>query len=58
LIGDVLFYLLLVGVTEELVFRGLMYRALEEWRGTRWAIWGTTIAFGLWHVGARVELSA
>ena len=51
LIGDVLFYLLLVGVTEELVFRGLMYRALEEWRGTRWAIWGTTIAFGLWHVG-------
>jgi membrane protease YdiL (CAAX protease family) len=28
----------------------LLYRALEEWRGLRWAIWGSSIGFGLWHV--------
>ncbi len=49
--SEIAFYFLLVGVGEELLFRGLMYRALEEWRGVRWAIWGTTLVFGLWHVG-------
>jgi membrane protease YdiL (CAAX protease family) len=50
-VGEIVFNFLLVGVGEELLFRGLMYHALEEWRGVRWAIWGTTLAFGLWHVG-------
>jgi membrane protease YdiL (CAAX protease family) len=52
-VSEIAFYFLLVGVGEELLFRGLMYRALEEWRGVRWAIWGTTLVFGLWHVGGR-----
>ncbi len=53
LVGNVAFYFLLVGVGEELLFRGVMYRALEEWRGTRWAIWITTIGFGIWHIYGR-----
>ncbi|MBN2550385.1 MAG: hypothetical protein JXB15_14575 [Anaerolineales bacterium] len=31
LLGEALFYFGLVGVTEELLFRGLIYRALEDW---------------------------
>jgi len=30
-----------------------MYHALEEWRGTRWAIWVTTLGFGIWHLYGR-----
>lgn len=53
LLGETLFYFGLVGVTEELLFRGLIYRALEDWRGangTRWAIWGSSFGFMLWHI--------
>jgi membrane protease YdiL (CAAX protease family) len=53
LLGESFFYLALVGVGEELIFRGVAYRALEEWRGTRWAIWLTTLGFGIWHIGGR-----
>jgi protein-S-isoprenylcysteine O-methyltransferase Ste14/membrane protease YdiL (CAAX protease family) len=41
---------ILVGITQELLFRGLIYRALEDWLGVRWAIWGSSICFMLWHV--------
>ncbi len=51
IIGETVYYFLLVGLCEELVFRGLMYRALDEWRGTRWAIWGSSLGFGLFHLG-------
>lgn len=51
LIGETVFYFLLVGLGEELIFRGLMYRALDEWRGTRLAIWGSSLGFGLFHLG-------
>lgn len=51
LLGEFLFYFVLVGVGQELLFRGLIYRAFEEWRGTRWAIWGSSLGFGLWHLG-------
>ena len=50
-VGDVLFYFGLVALIEELIFRGLVYRALDEWRGARWAIWGSTVGFVLFHVG-------
>ncbi len=49
-IGQVLFYFGLVGLVEELLFRGLLYRLLFDWKGLRWAIWGTSIGFGLWHI--------
>jgi membrane protease YdiL (CAAX protease family) len=51
LLGESLFYFVLVGVGQELLFRGLIYRAFEDWRGTRWAIWGSSVGFGLWHLG-------
>lgn len=49
LIAQIAFYFGLVGLVEELLFRGLIYRALEDWLGARWAIWGSSLAFGLWH---------
>jgi membrane protease YdiL (CAAX protease family) len=50
LAGQVLYYIGLVGLVEELLFRGLVYRALEEWRDVRWAIWGSSFGFILWHI--------
>jgi membrane protease YdiL (CAAX protease family) len=51
IIGETVYYFLLVGLGEELIFRGLMYRALDEWRGTRLAIWGSSLGFSLFHLG-------
>ncbi len=50
LAGSLVFYFGLVGLGEELLFRGLVYRLLEDWRGVRWAIWGSSFGFGLWHI--------
>lgn len=50
LMGDILYYFGLVGVVEELLFRGLVYRLLEDWLGVRWAIWGSSFGFALWHI--------
>ncbi len=50
---DVVFYFGFVGITEELLFRGLLYRALYGFRGARLAIWGTGITFGLYHIGGQ-----
>lgn len=52
-IGEIVFYFALVGLGEELIFRGVMWRALEEWRGARWAIWLSILGFGIWHIGGR-----
>jgi membrane protease YdiL (CAAX protease family) len=43
-------YCILIGITEELLFRGLIYRVLVDWRGVRWAIWGSSVGFVLWHI--------
>lgn len=50
LLGDLIYYFGLVGLVEELLFRGLIYRLMEDWHGVRWAIWGSSIGFMLWHV--------
>jgi membrane protease YdiL (CAAX protease family) len=50
LVGELLFYIGLVGLGEELLFRGLIYRLLDDWRGARWAIWGSSTGFLLWHI--------
>ena len=50
-VGEVVFYLGLVGVVEELLFRGLMFRALENWRGPGLAVFGSALGFALWHIG-------
>jgi membrane protease YdiL (CAAX protease family) len=57
-VGQVLYYIGVVGLVEELLFRGLIYRALEEWRSVRWAIWGSTIGFMLWHISGHGPLIA
>ncbi len=46
----IFYYFLLVGLVEELLFRGLLYRLLEDWGGVRWAIWGSSFGFMLWHI--------
>ena len=51
LAGDILYYIAAVGLAEELLFRGLVYHALETLRGPRLALWGSGVAFGLYHVG-------
>ena len=56
--GEILFYFVLVGFVEEFLFRGLIYRALEDWRGVRLAIWGSTLIFGIYHIGSQGLLGA
>jgi membrane protease YdiL (CAAX protease family) len=51
LAGEFVFDFALVAIGQELLYRGLIYRAFEDWRGTRWAIWGSSICFGFWHLG-------
>ncbi len=51
IVGEVAFYFGLVGLVEELLFRGLIFRALENWRGPDLAILGSSLGFALWHVG-------
>jgi membrane protease YdiL (CAAX protease family) len=51
LLFDFLFYVFLVGAVEEFLFRGLIYHALKQVQGTRLAIWGSALVFGLYHVG-------
>jgi membrane protease YdiL (CAAX protease family) len=50
-LGDIVFYFLLVGLVEELLFRGLVYRALVDWLNPGLAILGSAVGFGLWHLG-------
>jgi membrane protease YdiL (CAAX protease family) len=50
LVEQILYYFGLVGLVEELLFRGLIYQALKEWLGLRWAIWGSSTGFILWHI--------
>jgi membrane protease YdiL (CAAX protease family) len=47
---NLVYYFGLVGLVEELLFRGLIYHLLEDTRGVRWAILGSSIGFGLWHI--------
>jgi len=49
--GDVLYYFVAVAVAEELLFRGVIYHALDTLKGPRLALWGSALAFGLYHVG-------
>lgn len=49
-LGEIAFYIGMVGLVEELLHRGLIYRAVQEWRSETWAVWGSSIAFMLWHI--------
>lgn len=53
IVFDIGFYIGLVGGVEEFLFRGLLYRILFELRGDRLAIWGSALAFGIYHIGGQ-----
>ena len=48
---ELFFFFGLVGVVEELLFRGLLFRLLDDWRGPGVAIFGSALGFALWHIG-------
>ncbi len=56
ILGEFLFYFGLVGLVEELLHRGLVFHALETWKDVRWAVWGSSIGFVLWHLFGRGPL--
>lgn len=50
MLWQIFFYFVLVGFGEELLFRGDLFAALDERWGGRWAIIGSTLAFGFYHL--------
>lgn len=52
LAGRVLYYFGVVAVAEEVLYRGVLYRALLVWRGAGWAVIGSAVIFGLQHAWA------
>lgn len=44
-------------ILEELVFRGVLWGAIEDQTGARWALVGTAVAFGFWHVAPAMSLA-
>jgi hypothetical protein len=53
LVGAFVFTFLLIGVPEELFFRGWMQNLLERRIGRRWALMVTAVVFGLAHFNKR-----
>lgn len=41
---------------EEVAFRGVLFGAWQRWTGTRAAVVGSSVVFGLWHVRPAAEL--
>jgi CAAX protease family protein len=44
-------------ILEELTFRGVLWGLIERHSGTRWALVGTSVAFGCWHVAPALSLA-
>lgn len=44
-------------ILEELTFRGVLWGLLERRAGPRWALIGTAVAFGCWHVAPALSLA-
>lgn len=44
-------------ILEELTFRGVLWGLIERHSGTRWALIGTSVAFGCWHVAPALSLA-
>ncbi len=44
-------------ILEELTFRGVLWGLIERSSGTRWALLGTSVAFGCWHVAPALSLA-
>jgi membrane protease YdiL (CAAX protease family) len=57
-LADLLYYFLVVGLVEELLFRGVLYHAIATWKGAGWAMAGSAVLFGLYHIGWQGLLGA
>jgi membrane protease YdiL (CAAX protease family) len=44
-----IFTILLAPVAEEALFRGILYPTIKQAGHPRWALWGTSVAFGIMH---------
>lgn len=44
-------------ILEEIVFRGVLWGFVAAQSGTRWALVGTAVAFGFWHVAPAMSLA-
>ena len=44
---------LLVGFFEEILFRGVLFNSLRDWKGLGWAMWGSAILFTIFHIQAQ-----
>jgi len=45
-------------ILEELIFRAVLWGVIARRSGTAWALGGSAVAFGLWHVAPALSLSA
>ena len=45
-------------ILEELIFRAVLWGMIARRSGTAWALGGSAVAFGLWHVAPALSLSA
>jgi membrane protease YdiL (CAAX protease family) len=43
------FTILLAPIAEETLFRGILYPTIKQTGHPRWALWGTSVAFGIMH---------
>lgn len=44
---------LLVGCWEEILYRGVVFNALREWKGAKAAVWGSSLLFTVMHIQAQ-----
>jgi membrane protease YdiL (CAAX protease family) len=44
-------------ILEELTFRGVLWGLLDRRAGPRWALYGSALAFGCWHVAPALSLA-
>jgi membrane protease YdiL (CAAX protease family) len=42
---------------EELIFRGVLWALIERRGGANWALGGTAVAFGVWHIAPAISLA-
>lgn len=43
------FTILLAPIAEEALFRGILYPTIKQAGHPRWALWGTSVVFGIMH---------
>lgn len=44
---------IIVGVWEEMLYRGVFFNAIREWKGAKAAVWGSSLLFTVMHIQAQ-----